>query len=75
MAKTHKPDVEKFLGDGPDEHVFRCHDGSTFRNMRELRDEKLARDLVKSPGKLQVVKIIAERFCSLSTNSELKTAV
>ncbi len=38
MPKIQKLDAGKLLGDVPDEYVFRCHDGSVFRNMRELRD-------------------------------------
>jgi len=38
VAKFQKLDVEKLLGDVPDENVFRCYDGSIYRNMRELRD-------------------------------------
>jgi len=38
MAKFQKLDAGMLLGDVPDEHVFRCHDGSIFRNMRELGD-------------------------------------
>jgi hypothetical protein len=38
MAKIQKLDAGKLLGDVPDENLFRCHDGSIFSNMKELRD-------------------------------------
>ncbi|MGA9048238.1 MAG: hypothetical protein WB588_04510 [Dehalococcoidia bacterium] len=38
MAKLLKEDAKKFLEDVPGDCVFRCQDGSVFRNMRELRD-------------------------------------
>lgn len=36
MAKILKKDAEKFLANVPEENVFRCCDGSIFRNMEEL---------------------------------------
>ncbi len=105
MAKFQKLDARKLLGDVPDEFVFRCHDGSIFRNMSELRDgleaisdetyyihanadrndfsnwvsdiirdEKLARDLVKAPSRLQAAKSVAARISSLSAKLEPMTA-
>jgi len=38
MAKTLKEDAKRYLVDVPGEYVFRCCDGSVFRNMKELRD-------------------------------------
>jgi hypothetical protein len=38
MAKYQKLDAGKLLADVPDEYVFRCCDGSIYRNMKELRD-------------------------------------
>ena len=38
MAETLKEDVKRYLADVPDGYVFRCCDGSVFRNMKELRD-------------------------------------
>ncbi|MFP3880451.1 MAG: hypothetical protein ACLFVA_05815 [Dehalococcoidia bacterium] len=38
MGKYRKRDVGKLLADVPAEYVFRCHDGSVFRSMRDLRD-------------------------------------
>ena len=38
MAKFQKLDAGKLLGDVPDVYVFRCCDGSIFRNMKELRE-------------------------------------
>lgn len=101
MAKFLKLDAGKFLGNVPDEYVFRCHDGGIFRNMRELRDgleaisdetfgfhanaekndfanwvrdvvkdEKLARDLIKAPSRLQAAKSVATRVSSLSAKVE-----
>lgn len=37
MAKIMKADAEKRLADVPDEHAFRCCDGSVFRSLQELR--------------------------------------
>jgi len=36
MAKILKKDAERLLANVPEEYVFRCHDGRTFRNMEEL---------------------------------------
>jgi hypothetical protein len=36
MARILKQDAERFLADVPEENVFRCCDGSTLRNMKEL---------------------------------------
>ena len=36
MAKILKQDAERFLANVPEENVFRCCDGRTFRNMEEL---------------------------------------
>ena len=38
MAKLLKEDAKKYLDDVPGECVFRCQNGSIFKNMRELRD-------------------------------------
>ena len=38
MAKILKEDAKRYLAEVPGEYVFRCCDGSVFRNMRELRD-------------------------------------
>jgi len=106
MARFQKLDAGKLLADVPDEYVFRCCDGSIFRNMRELRDgleaisdetysihanaekndfgnwvrdvvadEKLARDLMKAPSRLQAAKSVASRVSSLSAKLELKPAL
>jgi hypothetical protein len=101
MAKIQKLDAGKLLGDVPVEYVFRCNDGSIFKNMRELRDgltvisdqaftfhanadkndfsnwvrdiikdEKLARDLLKSPNRLRAAKSVAARVSFLSGKLE-----
>jgi predicted trehalose synthase len=98
MVKIMKSDAEKLLGNVPDEYVFRCCDGSVFRNMRELhnglatmsdesfafhasgdkndfnswvrdiiKDEKLARDLLKSTNRSQAAKSVAARISFLSS--------
>jgi hypothetical protein len=98
MARILKSDAEKLLGNVPDEYVFRCCDGSVFRNMRELhdglttmsdesfafhvgkdkndfnswvrdiiKDEKLARDLLKSTNRNQAAKSVAARITFLSS--------
>ena len=36
MAKILKKDAERLLANVPEEYVFRCYDGRTFRNMEEL---------------------------------------
>jgi hypothetical protein len=36
MGLTPKQEAEKFLAEVPQEHVFWCHDGRTFRDMKEL---------------------------------------
>lgn len=36
MDKVLKQDAKKFLANVPEEYVFRCCDGRTFRNMKEL---------------------------------------
>lgn len=38
MPRIQKLDAGKLLGDVPAEYVFYCHDGSIFRNMRDLRE-------------------------------------
>ena len=38
MVETLKQEVRKFLADVPEEYVFRCCDGHTLRNMKELGD-------------------------------------
>jgi len=38
MARITKGIAEKRLGDVPESFVFRCRDGRTFKNLRELRD-------------------------------------
>jgi hypothetical protein len=38
VAKIQKEDARKYLADVPGEYVFRSHDSSIFKNMRELRD-------------------------------------
>ena len=38
MASTLKDEAKKFLADVPEEHVFRCCDGSVFKNLQELKD-------------------------------------
>ncbi len=44
MAKKVKPQkisieqAEKFMGKVPDEYAFWCHDGSIFRDMKELAE-------------------------------------
>ena len=38
MARTLKPEARRFLTDVQEEYVFRCCDGHTLRNMKELRD-------------------------------------
>jgi hypothetical protein len=38
MALTLKEQAKKFLANVPEEYVFRCCDGTIFRNMQELKD-------------------------------------
>ena len=38
MAGTLKPEARRFLTDVPEGYVFRCCDGHTLRNMKELGD-------------------------------------
>ncbi len=38
MARITKNVAQKRLGDVPESFVFRCWDGRTLRNLRELRD-------------------------------------
>jgi hypothetical protein len=33
-----KKQAQKFLAKVPEEHIFWCHDGSVFRDMKELAD-------------------------------------
>lgn len=97
MAKMLKEDAERLLANVPEENVFICCDGRTFRNMEELshafsnmgnegfayhantekndfsnwvkdviKDEKLARDLVKSRNQSQAAKAVTDRMSFLS---------
>jgi hypothetical protein len=36
MVRILRGDAEKLLAAVPEQHAFRCHDGSTLRDMREL---------------------------------------
>lgn len=36
MSRILKQDAERFLANVPDDNVFRCYDGRTFRNIEEL---------------------------------------
>jgi hypothetical protein len=38
MARILKQDAERLLANVPEEHVFRCFDGRTFRSMGELSE-------------------------------------
>lgn len=38
MARTLKEDATRYLADVPEERVFRCTDGTVFKNMKQLRD-------------------------------------
>ena len=38
MAETLQQEAKRLLGDAVEEYVFRCGDGSTLRNMKELGD-------------------------------------
>jgi len=38
MTKILKEHAERRLADVPDQHVFWCHDGQVFHNLRELKD-------------------------------------
>ena len=48
MAKKVKPQemskeqAQKFLGKVPEEHAFWCHDGSIFRDMKDLAEGLVA---------------------------------
>jgi hypothetical protein len=97
IVRILKEEAERRLSDVPEEHAFRCHDGSTLRSMRELGaafnsmtdenyayhsnaerqdfsswvndiigDDKLARDLAKSPDRIKAAKKVAERLSFLS---------
>lgn len=97
IVRILKEEAERRLSNVPEEHVFRCHDGSILRSMRELGaafnsmtdenyayhsnaerqdfsswvrdiigDDKLARDLAKSPDRAKAAKKVAERLSFLS---------
>lgn len=38
MARITKEDAQRLMNDVPEEFVFRCSDGRTFRNIQELKD-------------------------------------
>lgn len=38
LTQKQKQKAKEFLADVPEEHVFRCYDGTSFRNMQELKD-------------------------------------
>jgi hypothetical protein len=38
MIKISKEEATRYLADVTGEYVFRCWDGTVFKNMRELRD-------------------------------------
>ena len=38
LTQKQKQKAKELLADVPEEHVFRCYDGASFRNMQELKD-------------------------------------
>ena len=98
MPRIASQDAQRLLAGVPEEYVFRCCDGRSLRDMKELqealgaitdetfgfhsnsersdfsswvrdiiRDEKLARDLAKSPNRTQAEKRVEERIAFLSS--------
>ena len=38
LTQKQKQKAKEFLADVPEEHAFRCYDGTIFRNLQELKD-------------------------------------
>ena len=38
LTQKQKQKAKEFLADVPEEHVFRCYDGASFKNMQELKN-------------------------------------